>query len=250
MSEEGFPPRPSWDGTSTDRDRDPDVARNANGNSSGAGGTNGRMPHYAPSSESLHHHPTQQLFDEHNHGHTHAGSVAPPTPTKQSTSPHPRESVESATRPSFASGSGAGSGAGRWADGMGAGPMAGIGTSAGASGGGMATMAMAVGTQSELGHGYAPPRLSIDSELEGMGSGDDGERGPASATDMATLVEPSFDENILRALCETDVSNSFLVWLDVRTGVVFADFMLDGARSVMLCARDTPSAVCLCYWTG
>ncbi|KAI1788132.1 GTPase activating protein [Ganoderma leucocontextum] len=70
--------------------------------------------------------------------------------------------------------------------------MAGIGAGAGG---------MAMGAQSELGHGYAPPRVSIESEIASVG--DDGETA-VSATDMVTLVEPSFDENILRALCETD----------------------------------------------
>ena len=71
------------------------------------------------------------------------------------------------------------------------------------------------GTQSELGHGYAPPRVSVDSS-EVSGSLSHGERererdgeSAASAADVATLVEPSFDENILRALCETDVSVPF-----------------------------------------
>ena len=265
MSEDGFHPRPSWDGTPTDRDRDRDRdsdvghghALNGNGNSNGngngngngsgngAGSTNGRMPHYAPSSESLHqqHHPTLQLFDEHSHGHTHTHTHAPPTPTKKSTSPHRRSSVESATRPSFASGSGSGT---RWADGIGAaGPMAGIGAGVGAgAGAGAGGMAMAMGAQSELGHGYAPPRMSLESEVDGMG--DDGEPGPASATDMATLVEPSFDENILRALCETDVSDLFLSGLlgRVRLGVVFADFMLGwGSLGRAVRVRDTQCGV-------
>lgn len=204
MSEDGFHPRPSWDGTiDRDRDRDSDVghgpARNGNGN------TNGRTPHYIPSSESLHHqhhqqqqqqpHPTQQIFDEH--------GGAPPTPTKpKSTSPHRRSSVESATRPPLASGSGSGSGAGRWADGA-AGPMAGIGAGGMAMGPGTG-MGMATGAQSELGHGYAPPRVSIESEGGRASVSDDGETAAASPADVATLVEPSFDENILRALCETD----------------------------------------------
>ncbi|KAI0730966.1 GTPase activating protein [Earliella scabrosa] len=58
-------------------------------------------------------------------------------------------------------------------------------------------------TQSELGHGLAPgaaPRASMESESVRSGGDDTA----ASVTDMATLVEPSFDENILRTLCETD----------------------------------------------
>ncbi|KAM5544270.1 hypothetical protein V8D89_001930 [Ganoderma adspersum] len=209
MSEDGFHPRPSWDGSvDRDRDRDSDVGHgpavpSRNGNGNGAGSTNGRMPHYVPSSESLNHqpHPTQQIFDEH--------SGAPPTPTKKSTSPPRRPSIEN-TPLASGSGSGSGAGAGRWAD---AGPMAGIG-SAGGVGMGMG-MAAAMGAQSELGHGYAPPRGSIDSERAGgsrVGGDDDDDRETtgASAAEMATLVEPSFDENILRALCETDEAAAFL----------------------------------------
>ncbi|KAI0709675.1 GTPase activating protein [Cerioporus squamosus] len=63
-------------------------------------------------------------------------------------------------------------------------------------------------TQSELGHGYAgaPPRVSIESEggASATLSVGDGETTAVSPADMATLVEPSFDENILRSLCETD----------------------------------------------
>nr|VWO96468.1 Uncharacterized protein [Ganoderma boninense] len=194
MSEDGFHPRPSWDGT-VDHDHDSDVghgpAPTRNGN-----GTNGRMPHYIPSSESLRHqvHLTQHIFDEEN--------GAPPTPTKKSssTSPPRRSSAESVP---LASASASGSGSGRWAD---AGPMAGIGAAGGVG------MGMAMGVQSELGHGYAPPRASIESERAGMSGGEDDDRDTtaASATDMATLVEPSFDENILRALCETDEAAAFL----------------------------------------
>ena len=223
MSEDGFHPRPSWDG-SVDRERDSDAghgpavpSRNGigNGNGGGAGSTNGhgRMPHYVPSSESLNHqpHPTQQMFDEH--------SGAPPTPTKKSTSPPRRSSIENTPLASgFGSGAGAGAGMGRWAE---AGPMAGIG-SAGGVGMGMG-MAAAMGAQSELGHGYAPPRGSIDSERgggSGVGGDDDDDRETAaSAAEMATLVEPSFDENILRALCETDVSASFLSGLAGRASL-------------------------------
>ena len=64
-------------------------------------------------------------------------------------------------------------------------------------------------TQSELGHGLAPgeaPRVSVDSE----GVRSEGETA-ASATDMATLVEPSFDENILRTLCATDCGTQLLL---------------------------------------
>ncbi|PIL25298.1 transporter [Ganoderma sinense ZZ0214-1] len=199
MSEDGFHHRPSWDGI-VDHDHDSDLghgptsARNGNGNGNGP---NGRMPHYVPSSESLRHqlHPTQQMFDEH--------SGAPATPTKKSTSTSPprRSSVESVPLASAS-----GSGSGRWAD---AGPMAGIGAAGGVGMG----MGMAMGTQSELGHGYARPRASLDSERGGgaMSGGEDDEREmAASAADMATLVEPSFDENILRALCETDEAAAFL----------------------------------------
>ncbi|KAI0741304.1 GTPase activating protein [Daedaleopsis nitida] len=65
-------------------------------------------------------------------------------------------------------------------------------------------------TQSELGHGLAPgealPRVSVDSE----GVRSEGET-VASATDMATLVEPSFDENILLTLCATDCGTQLLL---------------------------------------
>ena len=67
-------------------------------------------------------------------------------------------------------------------------------------------------TQSELGHGYAgaPPRVSIESEgaASAAMSAGDGETAAASATDMATLVETSFDENILQSPCNTQVSLS------------------------------------------
>ncbi|EJF59372.1 GTPase activating protein [Dichomitus squalens LYAD-421 SS1] len=84
--------------------------------------------------------------------------------------------------------------------------MTGVGSGIGVQGLG------ATGTQSELGNGYAPPRVSVDSELgsESVGHGHgekerDGESAAAaSLAEVATLVEPSFDENILRMLCETD----------------------------------------------
>ena len=73
-------------------------------------------------------------------------------------------------------------------------------------------------TQSELGHGLAPgaaPRASMESESVRSGGDDTA----ASVTDMATLVEPSFDENILRTLCETDVSAPGpLLWRFVTDG--------------------------------
>ncbi|KAI0773218.1 GTPase activating protein [Trametes elegans] len=61
----------------------------------------------------------------------------------------------------------------------------------------------------------SPPRSSAESvqrpgggrveeSVDSHGGETDGEVGAASATEMATLVEPSFDENILRALCDTD----------------------------------------------
>ena len=58
---------------------------------------------------------------------------------------------------------------------------------------------------SDLGHGL--PRASVESEGASVGDGETA----ASATDMATLVETSFDENILRSLCDTDVSVPVLV---------------------------------------
>ncbi|KAJ8487154.1 hypothetical protein ONZ51_g4392 [Trametes cubensis] len=63
------------------------------------------------------------------------------------------------------------------------------------------------GGLSDLGHGHGLPRVSVEESVDSHGrshSREDGLDGAASAAEMATLVEPSFDENILRALCETD----------------------------------------------
>lgn len=175
MSEDGYP-RSSYD--NGDRDGS-DV-----GHSSRHG--HPRIPHtvqhYVPSTESL--------------DHLGPNGGAPPTPTKskaKSPSPHRRSSTESASRPQLANaGSGSNSG-GRWRD----------------------SAMPGAATQSELGHGYAgaPPRVSIESEgaASAAMSAGDGETAAASATDMATLVETSFDENILRSLCDTDVSVPVLV---------------------------------------
>lgn len=175
MSEDGYP-RSSWDNGERDGS---DVGHSSRHGHTGAGGVYPRMPqtlqHYVPSSESLDRHS--------NSGH----NGAPQTPTKaKSVSPHRRSSTESATRQPFAGGSGSGSGSGH-------------GTRRRDS-------AMpGAGTQSELGHGFAPgitPRVSMESGSVRSMDGDTA----ASTTDMVTLVEPSFDENILRTLCETDVS--------------------------------------------
>ena len=56
---------------------------------------------------------------------------------------------------------------------------------------------------SDLGHGQGIPRVSVEESVDSREGVLDS---AASAAEMATLVEPSFDENILRALCETDVS--------------------------------------------
>ena len=82
--------------------------------------------------------------------------------------------------------------------------------SRGAGAGGAGVGAGAGG--SDLGHGQALPRVSVEESVDSHGGETDGEAGAASATEMATLVEPSFDENILRALCDTDVS-SVAVWV-------------------------------------
>lgn len=52
-------------------------------------------------------------------------------------------------------------------------------------------------------------------------------------SDVVSLVEPSFDENVLRALCELDVSGAALAF---ATGDVLI--------------RRHGSAVCLCCWTA
>ena len=186
MSEDGYP-RSSWDNGERDGS---DVGHSSRlgHTTAGAGGVYPRLPqtvqHYIPSSESLDRQSNLGL-----------DGGAPPTPTKaKSVSPHRRSSAESATRPPFVGGSGSGSGSGsgqgaRWRD----------------------SAMPGAATQSELGHGYAPgaaPRVSMESEsVRSM----DGETA-ASAADMATLVEPSFDENILRTLCETDVSARCCCW--------------------------------------
>ena len=169
--EDGYHPgRPSWDNTHQNGDGGSDLGHPARGQYP-------RMPqtHYVTSAESLDHHSqqshqSQSQSQSHNHSyayHDHDG--APPTPTK-STSP-PRSSAESAHRP-----------AGRWRD---------------------STMPPGAGGMSDLGHGQGIPRVSVE---ESVDSRDGLVDGAASAAEMATLVEPSFDENILRALCETDVS--------------------------------------------
>lgn len=54
---------------------------------------------------------------------------------------------------------------------------------------------------------------------------------PDNATiDSATLVEPSFDENVLRALCDMDVSVLFIYSFSVLGGLMETDF-IDSAES-------------------
>lgn len=174
--------RPSWDhAANTNGDGGSDLGHPAR-----APGHYPRIPqthHYVTSAESLDQqsHQSHQSAQSQNqtqsqtgHGYAYNGG-APPTPTK-STSP-PRSSAESAQRP----------GGPRYRDSVQAGPT------------------------SDLGHGpgTALPRVSVE---ESVGSGGGGDLdSAASAAEMATLVEPSFDENILRALCETDVSG-LLLW--------------------------------------
>ncbi len=174
MSEDGYP-RSSYD--NPDRDGS-DVGHSSRHGHNAPPRIPHTVQHYIPSSESL-----DRL----------GPSGAPLTPTKskaKSPSPHRRSSNESASQPQFAnagSGSGSGSGhGGRWRD----------------------SAMPGAATQSELGHGYAgaPPRVSIESEGGASATMSVGDGDVASATDMVTLVEPSFDENILRSLCETDVS--------------------------------------------
>ncbi|KAI8985727.1 GTPase activating protein [Trametes punicea] len=150
--EDGYRPgRASSDNIHPNGDGGSDLGHPAR---SHAAGQYPRMPqtHYVTSAESLDHQSQQshQSYQSQAQNYPH-NDGAPPTPTK-STSP-PRSSAESAHRP-----------AARWRD----------STLPGAGG------------PSDLGHGQALPRVSVDE------------------TEMATLVEPSFDENILRALCETD----------------------------------------------
>ncbi|CDO68401.1 hypothetical protein BN946_scf184815.g48 [Trametes cinnabarina] len=166
--EDGFHPgRSSWDNLHQNGDGGSDLGHPAR---SHAAGQYPRMPqtHYVTSAESLDHHSHQSHQSHHSQGQGQGQYMyndgAPPTPTK-STSP-PRSSVESAQRPG-----------GRWRD----------------------STLPAAGAQSDLGHGL--PRVSVE---ESVVSGEDGFDGAASAVEMATLVEPSFDENVLRALCETD----------------------------------------------
>ena len=92
--------------------------------------------------------------------------------------------------------------------------------------------------QSELGHVFAPPRASVESELGGGDGEEEDRETAASAADMATLVEPSFDENILRALCETDVSAPL-----VSPSAVVADFRCGWAHCLV---GALPSAECPC----
>lgn len=191
--------RPSWD-------------HGANANVNGDGGSDlghpARAPGHYPRIPQTHHYVTSaESLDQQSHqshqsaqsqnpsqSHSQAGhgagggpgyaynGGAPPTPTK-STSP-PRSSAESAQRP----------GGPRWRDSVQAGPT------------------------SDLGHGHGPgtgaalPRVSVEESVESSGGGGGDLDSAASAAEMATLVEPSFDENILRALCETDVSG-LIPWL-------------------------------------
>ena len=219
MSDDGYP-RSSWD--------PPDQFQQQQAHHHAAPSPHPRIPmtmqHYVPSSESLNHstdahpHPHDDGdggHSAHGHGHGHHNGVygtdpgqrPPPTPTKapRSGSPPRGSSADLAVHPN-------GSGSARW----------------GADGGGP--------SMSDLGH--ARPRPSLESEGAGrsdghgmgmaMGEGESregGERefehehghghghghGPeeeaASTADVATLVEPSFDENVLRALRDSDVSD-------------------------------------------
>ncbi|KAI0832078.1 hypothetical protein BC628DRAFT_1311246 [Trametes gibbosa] len=141
--------------------------------------------HYVTSAESLDQQSQQSHQTHHSqqsqgqgqgqgaHAYPPGDGGAPPTPTK-STSP-PRSSAESAQRPG---------GPPRWRD----------------------SSTVGTGGGSELGHGQALPRVSVEESVAsgGTGGGGDLDSAAASPAEVATLVEPSFDENILRALCQTD----------------------------------------------
>ncbi|KAH9910262.1 uncharacterized protein BXZ73DRAFT_109270 [Epithele typhae] len=140
------------------------------------------VQHYLPSTESLE--ATLSMVTvapRHHNGHhngnqaqhTNANGAAPRTPTKAK-SPSPRR--ESGDLPRM--GSGGGSGAQSDLD-LGHGPGCGRG----------------VGLENEgaSGHGHGHRSMGNLREVE-----------PASAAEVATLVELSFAENVLWALCETD----------------------------------------------
>ena len=74
--------------------------------------------------------------------------------------------------------------------------------------------------------------------------------GEAEAEDLATLVEPSFDENVLRTLCDTDVS-VLLFCVEMLSGVGF----ITGCSVLRRCSEVDAdlSAVgkcCVTQWLG